>query len=144
MPRQTTVIRHDESVPAGPIERADLTAAEPSPAGENSVVLVGKVAGDATDRELPSGDVLITWRLVVRRPPPARRVPEGIRPTSVDTIDCASWRGDVRRTVKGWADGDLVRVEGSLRRRFWRTATGTASRCEVEVTRARRLSRADT
>ena len=44
------------------------------------------------------------------------------RQTSVDTIDCASWRGDVRRAATGWSDGDVVRVEGSLRRRFWRTA----------------------
>jgi single-strand DNA-binding protein len=114
-----------------------------SPAHENSIILVGTMASTALDRELPSGDVLATWRMVVRRPPPNRRPPDGARVTSIDTIDCASWRADVRRAVAGWSEGDLVRIEGSLRRRFWRSASGTASRCEVEVMKARRVSRAE-
>jgi single-strand DNA-binding protein len=117
--------------------RADL----PDVGHENSVVLVGRMAGSAADRTLPSGDVLVTWRVVVRRPAPARTVPAMVRATTVDTIDCASWRADVRRAAAGWSTGDLVRIEGSRRRRFWRTTTGTASRCEVEVTRARMLAR---
>lgn len=141
MPREATIRRTDDTA-AQASDSQHVAPDKGNVRGENTVVLVGKVAGVSTDRQLPSGDVLVTWRLVVRRPPPARRMPEGIRQTSVDTIDCASWRGDVRRAVTGWSDGDVVRVEGSLRRRFWRTATGTASRCEVEVTRVRRLSRA--
>ena len=144
MPREVTLRRTDGTAAQATSHRENAAVLEESMAGgENTVVLAGKVAGDPADRRLPSGDVLVTWRLVVRRPPPARRAPEGIRRISVDTIDCASWRGDVRRAVHSWSDGDVVRVEGSLRRRFWRTATGTASRCEVEVTRVRRLSRAN-
>jgi single-strand DNA-binding protein len=142
MPREATVRRTDDTA-AQASDSQNLAPDEGRARGENTVVLVGKVSGGPADRQLPSGDMLVTWRLVVRRPPPARRrMPEGVRQTSVDTIDCASWRGDVRRAVTGWSDGDVVRVEGSLRRRFWRTAVGTASRCEVEVTRVRRLSRA--
>ena len=143
MPREATVRRTDDTATQAAPAPQDGAAAESMAAGENTVVLVGKVAGIPADRQLPSGDMLVTWGLVVRRPPPARRMPEGVRPPSVDTFDCASWRGDVRRAVTSWSDGDVVRVQGSLRRRFWRAATGTASRCEVEVTRVRRLSRAD-
>jgi single-strand DNA-binding protein len=135
MPRQVSATGKDKNAWAAP---ADL----PDVGHENSVVLIGRMAGAAADRTLPSGDVLVSWRVVVRRPAPARPLPDKVRATTVDTIDCASWRADVRRAAAGWSTGDLVRIEGSLRRRFWRTATGTASRCEVEVTRARRLARA--
>ena len=107
----------------------------------NEVVLVGRLAATAQDRELPSGDVLTTWRVVVDRPSAPPRADGGRAPT-VDTLDCASFGKGVRRVVAGWAPGDVVQVEGALRRRFWRSAGGASSRCEVEVTRAKRLSKA--
>ena len=106
----------------------------------NEVVLVGRLSAEPEERELPSGDVLTTFRLVVDRPPqPAR---EGVRPTTVDTLDCVVWTPSLRRAVGGWSPGDVVRVEGSLRRRFWRGGAGPVSRHEVEVARAKRLQRA--
>lgn len=109
-------------------------AAEPA-TRVNEVHLVGRLAAEAVDRQLPSGDTLTTFRLVVDRP---ERAP-GPR---VDTVDCATWRGDVRRTLASWSPGDVVRVDGELRRRFWRAGAGSASRYEVEVSRAKRLVRA--
>ena len=106
----------------------------------NEVVLVGRVGATPEQRELPSGDVLVSFRLVVDRPP--RSVPEGVRPVLVDTLDCITWAAGLQRTVSGWQPGDVVRVEGALRRRFWRAGAGAASRCEVEVVRAKRLQRA--
>jgi single-strand DNA-binding protein len=111
-----------------------------SPA-RNEVYLVGRLAAAAVERELPSGDVLVLWRLVVDRPAGAR-VPHGVRPVTVDTLECVSRSGAVRRTAGGWAAGDLLSVEGALRRRFWRTPGGPSSRYEVEVAKARRVSRA--
>jgi single-strand DNA-binding protein len=108
---------------------------EASASRVNEVHLVGRLAAVAVDRELPSGDTLTTFRLVVDRP-------EGTPGPSVDTLDCAVWRGDVRRRLASWAPGDVLRVEGELRRRFWRAGAAAVSRYEVEVTRARRLSRA--
>ena len=58
----------------------------------NQVQLVGRLAADAVHRELPSGDRLATFRLVIDRPDNA------VGPR-VDTIDCASWRADLRRRV---------------------------------------------
>lgn len=107
----------------------------------NEVRLVGRVSGAPQERELPSGDALVTWRVVVDRPVPRRAPPEGVRPATVDTLDCVAWTAAVRRTARGLAEGDVVAVEGALRRRFWRAGSGAASRCEVEVESLRRLRR---
>ena len=112
--------------------------AEDMPPHANEVRLVGRLTGEPQLRELPSGDVVLTFRIVVRRPPvPARRA--GTRSPTVDTLDCAAWRRDVQRAVGRAAPGDLLEVHGALRRRFWRGPAGPASRSEVEVLRVTRL-----
>ena len=83
--------------------------------------------------DLPSGDLLLTFRVVVDRSDTVA----GQR-RQVDTIDCAAWSGRVQRTVRSWTAGDVVSVEGHLRRRFRRSEAGAVSRVEVEVTKARR------
>lgn len=107
----------------------------------NEVVLVGRVSSEPESRELPSGDQLVSWRVVVDRPAP-RRPPEGRRPPTIDAVDCVAWSAGVRRTARGLAVGDVVAVQGALRRRFWRGGTGMQSRTEVEVETVRRLQRA--
>ncbi len=99
----------------------------------NAVTLSGRLAAQPERRDLPSGDLLLVFRLVVDRPPIA-----GQQRRQVDTIDCAAWSGRVQRSVRSWTAGDTVTVEGHLRRRFRRSAGGTTSRVEVEVTKARR------
>ena len=106
----------------------------------NEVVLVGRVSADPVERELPSGDAITTFRLVVARPSRAR--PGGTTGPTVDVIDCVAWRAGVRRTVRGLDPGDLVTLQGSLRRRFWRGPTGATSRYEVEVGSVKRHTRA--
>ncbi len=109
-------------------------------AHRNEVLLTGRLSGEAEERTLPSGDVVVTWRLVVERPV-APGNGDAAR-AGVDTIDCAGWRADVRRSALSWQPGDTVEISGALRRRFWRSPTGPASRSEVEVARARRVRRA--
>jgi single-strand DNA-binding protein len=106
----------------------------------NEVLLVGRLAAPPEERELPSGDALSTFRLVVDRPPPARGA--GPRGATVDTLDCVVRGGRLRRAAQGWRSGDVLEVQGSLRRRFFRTPSGTGSRYEVELVSARRVSRA--
>ena len=119
------------------------TAGEGDPVpSRNEVVLVGRVSGEPVERELPSGDVLVSWRVVLDRPPARRAVPAGVRAVTIDTVDCVSWAAGVRRTARGLSDGDVVAVEGALRRRFWRAGAAANSRTEVEVEALRRLRRA--
>ena len=106
----------------------------------NEVLLVGRVSGEPEEREVPSGDRLVTWRLVVDRPR-GRRVPHGVRTATVDTLDCVAWTAATRRAALGLRADDVVEVHGALRRRFWRAGAAAASRCEVEATTVQRLSR---
>jgi single-strand DNA-binding protein len=103
-----------------------------SPTSANQVLLAGRLAADPVLRSLPSGDELLSFRLTVPRPDGGR--------VRVDSIDCASTRVRVRRTVQRASPGDVLHVTGALRRRFWRTAAGLGSRYEVEVITARRQS----
>lgn len=98
----------------------------------NTVRLVGRVSAAGEPRELPSGDVVVMLRVVV-----PRGGRQGKR-ASVDTIDVACWSARARRTAARVAVGDQVEVDGALRRRFFRTGAGVASRYEVEASALRR------
>jgi single-strand DNA-binding protein len=102
-------------------------------AHHNEVSVTGRLSTAAEERDLPSGDVVIGWRLVVERPPDATR-------PGYDVIDCAAFGARVRRAALGWQPGSTIQVDGALRRRFWRSEGGTASRYEVEVRSAKRLA----
>ena len=106
-----------------------------SPAHRNEVRLVGRLGAQAEVRTLPSGDEIVTFRVVVERPG-ARRSPRG---PSVDTLDCAVTGAALRRRVLGWSAGDVLEVTGALQRRFWRSGSRVMSRCEIQVSRARRV-----
>ncbi len=102
--------------------------------GHNAVSLVGRVSGEVVERELPSGDRLTTFRLVVPREEP------GEGRTRVDTIDVACWTGRTRRVAGRLGEGIVVAVDGALRRRFFAAGAGRASRYEVEAARLRRVT----
>jgi single-strand DNA-binding protein len=103
----------------------------------NEVRLSGRVSGEPEERVLPSGDRLVSMRIVVPRPPQRRRG----RGATVDTIDCVAWTSRPRAVLGAMRIGDVVSVQGSLRRRFWRGQQGPASKMEVEVSQAKRLRR---
>ena len=95
----------------------------------NQIRLVGRFAG-AEERRLPSGDVIVTFRVITDREV-GKRGPSGR--VTVDTHDCVAHRAAVRRRALGLGDGEWVEVAGAVRRRFWRGVGGAASRSEVEV-----------
>jgi single-strand DNA-binding protein len=101
----------------------------------NDVMLRGRLSAPAEVRTLPSGDLLIIFKLVVKRPEPrVSRQPS-------DVLMCITYDRGLQRRVAAWRPGDVVEVEGALQRRFWRTATGTASVCEVNCRRGRKVPR---
>lgn len=108
--------------------------------GLNEVTLQGRVSTPPTVKQLPSGDEVVQLRLVVPRPAGAGR---GTVRNQVDTIDVACWAAAVRRKALLVREDDIVTVRGALRRRFWRGASGLASRYEVEAQQLHRDQRAD-
>jgi single-strand DNA-binding protein len=102
------------------------------------VRLIGRLSLAAEERELPSGDQLTAFRVVVNRPRDKRR---GSR-VQIDALECHTWIARVRRAAMTWQVGDVVEVNGSLRRRFFKTGGRLQSMTEVEVLSARRVSRA--
>ena len=107
--------------------------------GLNEVHLVGRVSATPEERELPSGARLVTLRVVVDRPP-GRAGSESSR-RAVDVIDVACWSPRTQRSAGSLLAGDIVRVEGALRRRFFAAGGARASRYEVEASRMVRVSR---
>lgn len=105
---------------------------------ENTVRLSGRVTGVGQALTLPSGDVVHTIRVTVRRPTASADR------TGVDAIDVACWSAGTRRTAARLQVGDRVVVDGSLRRRFFRVGVSAASRYEVEAQRLRRSARVRT
>ena len=101
----------------------------------NEVRLVGRVAAGPVVVALPSGDQLVSFRVTVDRDAAATR-------QRVDALECSAWTARVRRSVSRWRPGDVVEVRGAVRRRFFRTPSGTASRVEIEVAGARLIRRA--
>lgn len=95
----------------------------------NSVRLTGRISAPPESRVLPSGDELVSFRLIVRRSESARRRSKQV----VDTIECSVWRAALRRSVLKLGAGTEVTVTGQLRRRFSSGGAGVASWVSVEV-----------
>ena len=112
------------------VQAAD--AEDASRLGVNEVMVCGRISGLAEARELPSGDTVVQLRLVVPRSGPRARAGGG--GATVDTIDVACWTKALQRKAVRLKPNDLVTVRGALRRRFWRSPGGPASRYEVEAT----------
>ncbi len=95
----------------------------------NDLLLRGRVSAAATTKELPSGDKVVEFRLIVSR---AER--EG-----VDTLDIAAWSAKSRKTALTLKPDQWVEISGSIHRRFWQSPGGLASRWQVEATEIARL-----
>jgi single-strand DNA-binding protein len=95
----------------------------------NDLLLRGRVSAEATTKELPSGDKVVEFRLIVSR---AER--EG-----VDTLDIAAWSAKSRKTALSLKADQWVEISGSIHRRFWQSPGGLASRWQVEAIEISRL-----
>jgi len=89
----------------------------------NDVMLRGRVSCPAIEKELPSGDKVVEFRVIITR---AGR--EG-----VDTLDIAAWSYKSRRLALTLKSQEWIEISGSVHRRFWQTPGGVASRWQVEA-----------
>ena len=99
-------------------------------AGLNEVHLIGRITSIAGERKLPSGDIVSEFRIVVER--------KG-KLGGVDTIDIAAWKSALRNKISKLKLESYIEVHGSVRRRFWQSAAGVASRWQVEASDIRRI-----
>jgi single-strand DNA-binding protein len=102
----------------------------------NDVFLRGRLSAAAEFRTLPSGDPLVSFRLVVRRPEPRGRG------SGHDTLNCVTFDRALQRRAALWQPGDVIEIEGALQRRFWRIPGGRQSVTEVNCRKGRKVPRA--
>lgn len=95
----------------------------------NDLLLRGRVSAQAIEKELPSGDKVVEFRLIVSR----------TKRDGVDTLDMAAWSAKARRFALSLTAGEWIEVSGSVHRRFWRGAGGLASRWQVEAVEIARI-----
>ena len=95
----------------------------------NDLVLRGRVSREAIEKELPSGDKVVEFRLIVSRE----------KLSGVDTLDIGAWSAKARRTALTLRADEWVEVLGSIHRRFWSAPTGLASRWQVEAVEITRI-----
>lgn len=95
----------------------------------NDVLLRGRVSAQAVEKELPSGDKVVEFRIIITRE----------KQSGVDTLDVASWSAKSRRTALSLKPDEWVEVSGSIHRRFWSAPSGLASRWQVEALEISRI-----
>ena len=95
----------------------------------NDVLLRGRVSAQAITKEMPSGDKVVEFRLII-----TRELREG-----VDTLDIGAWSAKSRKTALTLKSGQWIEISGSIHRRFWQSPTGVASRWQVEAAEIVRL-----
>ncbi len=95
----------------------------------NDLLLRGRVSAPATVKELPSGDKVVEFRLIISR----------IDRDGVDTLDIAAWSGKTRKTALSLKSEEWVEVSGSIHRSFWQSPAGLASRWQIEAAEISRL-----
>jgi single-strand DNA-binding protein len=95
----------------------------------NEVAIIGRLSGSPIEKDLPSGDKVVELRIVVGRDKKSMLKSK----VSVDTIDVAVWGARNRKMVLKFDQNSWIEVKGSIRRRFWHSPGGLASRWQVEA-----------
>jgi len=95
----------------------------------NDLLLRGRVSAPATIKELPSGDKVVEFRLIVSR----------VDRAGVDTLDIGAWSAKARKTAASLKSDEWIEITGSVHRRFWQAPSGLASRWQVQASEIKRL-----
>jgi single-stranded DNA-binding protein len=119
---KSTIKKKDAQMVKSEIEEVDYSL--------NDVLLRGRVSAVATSKELPSGDKVVEFRLIVTRE----------ERQGVDTLDIAAWSAKSRKLALALQPDEWVEISGSIHRRFWQSPAGVASRWQVTAGEIVRLS----
>ena len=125
-------LQEKSSAKSAPVSKKALKAAAvelDNKLALNDVLLRGRVSTLASEKELPSGDKVCEFRIVI-----ARSNEEGF-----DAIDISAWSSKLRRTALTLKSDQWIEVSGSIKRRFWRGSTGLASRWQIDASEITRL-----
>jgi single-strand DNA-binding protein len=95
----------------------------------NDVLLRGRVSREAIEKELPSGDKVVEFRLIITRE----------KLSGVDNLDIGAWSAKARRSALTLKADEWIEISGSIHRRFWSAPTGLASRWQVEAAEISRI-----
>lgn len=95
----------------------------------NDLLLRGRVSDKAIQKELPSGDTVVEFRLIIARE----------RGKGVDTLDIAAWSAKARRSALTLKPDEWIELSGSVHRRFFQSTSGLASRWQVEAIEIARI-----
>jgi len=95
----------------------------------NDVLLRGRVSREAVEKELPSGDKVVEFRLIITRE----------KLSGVDTLDIGAWNAKARRSALTLKADEWIEISGSIHRHFWSAPTGLASRWQVEAAEISRI-----
>lgn len=99
----------------------------------NEVLLRGRVSSPGIEKELPSGDKVVEFRVIVDRRTTRNKRRE------VDSLDIAAWSAKTRKSALTLKVDQWIEIQGSVRRRFWQAPSGLASRWQVEAHHMRRI-----
>ena len=108
----------------------------------NEVYLVGRVTSLAIEKELPSGDKVVEFRVVIGRAKSTtstRSLKSRTGKKEVDSLDIAAWSSKTRKAALSLKVDTWVEIHGAVRRRFWQAPSGLASRWQVEASTVARL-----
>ncbi len=95
----------------------------------NDLLLRGRVSAKAIEKQLPSGDKVVEFRLIVTRQ----------KQDGVDTLDIAAWSSKSRRSAMSLKPDEWVEIAGAVHRHFWQSPGGLASRWQVEALEITRI-----
>ena len=100
-------------------------------AHRNDVSLVGEISQAPQERMLATGAEIVTFRVDVA----SGDEDAGGR----DSFECTVRAARTRRAALAWDVGDVVEVNGAVRRRFYRVGGSSRPFVVIEADRARRV-----
>jgi single-strand DNA-binding protein len=113
-------------VTAAPAESATSTH-------RNEVHLVGEVSTLPAEREMSDGRGAVTFRLDVRVHSDGGMLR--------DSLDITLYGARARKSALSWDVGDVVEIEGVVRRKFYKAGDNSRPFTVIEADRAKRVRR---